>query len=79
MTKPFNLDAFIAFCREKGTQFYEPGDYDTCALAQFGFPGLTSADTVSAGVPLNVYIEAVSGDGREKTFVELAGKLESIR
>jgi hypothetical protein len=77
MTKPFNLDEFIAFCREKGNEHYNPADMHTCALAQYGFKLVTSFNCEGQGVPIQVYHCAVLG--RHYTFSSLALALEELQ
>lgn len=88
MSKQFDLEAFKAFCRSKGDEPYRGSDYNACALAQFGFPGV--AETVDAeqqGISRDVYYSAVyssreNGYGEKpegwSTFSALADRLSRL-
>lgn len=76
--KQFDLDAFITFCRAKGKEAYNASDIYTCALAQFGFPGVATFDNESYGISDAVYNRVVASE-TQTTFDQLVARLESLQ
>lgn len=69
---------FAAFCRSKGDEEYNPEDAETCALAQFGYGGVSVFDCDDRGVPKIAYMAAVHAYGEPYTFSALADRLEAL-
>lgn len=72
---------FAAFCRSKGDEEFDADAPNKCALAQFGYPGVTSAEL--GDVPPAVYgavltVGGLSYDELPITFSALADRLESL-
>lgn len=66
---------FAAFCRTKGDEEYGRCDADSCALAQFGHPGVQHNEL--RGVPEVAFSAALAGPF-PSTFSALADRLEAL-
>lgn len=71
----FDPHAFADWCREKPAEEEYTRLLSSCALAQFGFEGITAWDL--NGVPLEVLIAAV-GATHDTTFGALADRLAKM-
>lgn len=72
----FNIREFEEFCRGKPADEEYEGDWNACALAQFGFPALNMFNFEENGVPTEVYVAAAYA--RPRTFGALADRLSKI-
>lgn len=80
MTQTFDPQAFLRFCREKpaGEEYSRYEGLRSCALAQFGVPGVTGSTCRDFGVPRAVYEATVYTRHGPATFGALADRLEKV-